>query len=208
MDLRTSRRGVLAGAAAIAAAGLVKPVLAQEVKLTDEDLLVFAETIELAAVGFYGALRPKLSRPAAVSAATQFAKHHEDHAGAFGAAAGGKRIGKPNPILLGTLDDQLGQARDENGAIKVAYDLESSLASTYLFIIDSATSAATLQLAASVMPVDGQHAVVLGTLIGQTVKNLTAPDKDQLGYESEDKHLDPAAYPPVVTTTTAAPENK
>jgi hypothetical protein len=219
MELRPSRRGFLRGVGLSTAAISIGPIVlpladllaaagAQEVAPTAPELAAFAESVELAAASFYGLLRPRLSRPAAISAATAYARHHQDHANAIGPAGGPTRTGKPNITLLPTLTDQLGQAKTENDAIKIAYDLENSLASTYLFIIDSIDDSGDLKLAAAILPVEAQHAVVLGSLIGVSAKDVTAPDKDQLGYESEDKHLDPAAFPTVVTTTTAAPAAK
>ncbi|HZN13323.1 MAG TPA: ferritin-like domain-containing protein [Acidimicrobiales bacterium] len=213
MEIRPTRRRFLRGVGASTAALTVGPVVLPMTRLltaagaqqaaapTAAELASFAESIELAAASLYGSLRPRLTRPAAVAAATAYARHHQDHANLIGAAAGDKRTGKANMLLLPTLNDQLGQARNENDVIKVAYDLENSLASTYLFIVGSITDAGVLKSAASVLPVEAQHAVVLGTLIGKSTTELTAPDKDHLGYESEDKHLDPAVFPTVVKTT-------
>jgi hypothetical protein len=171
---------------------------------TPAELASFAESIELATVAAYGSFRPRLSKPAAVAAATTYPRHHQDHANAMGALAGDKRTGKPNAPLLQTLQDRLARAQSENDVIQVAYDLEGGLASTYLFIISSTTDAAVLKACASVLPIDSQHAVVLGSLLGESTKDLTAPDKDQVGYETEDKHFDPSSFPTVATTTTSA----
>jgi hypothetical protein len=212
MEIRPTRRRFLHGVGLSTAAVTIGPVVlpmthllsaagAQEAAPTPAEFASFAESVELAAASLYASLRPRLSRPAAVSAAAAYGKHHTDHANMIGPAAGGQRTGKANALLLPTLNDQLGQAQTENDVIKVAYDLENSLASTYLFIVDAIEDAALRKAAASVLPVEAQHAVLLGTLIGRTAKDLTAPDKDQLGYESEDKHLDPAAFPTALTTT-------
>lgn len=219
MEIRPTRRGFLRGVGLSAAALTIGPAVlpidellsaagAQEAAATPTELFAFAESVELAAASFYGLLRPHLSRPAAVSAAAAYARHHQDHAAAVGPAGGKDRIGKANPTLLPTLADQLGQAKTEADALRIAYDLENSMASTYLFIVDGLTDAKDLKLAASVLPVEAQHAVAIGALLGRSAKDLTAPDKSQVGYESEDKHIDPAAFPTVVTTTTAAPAAK
>jgi hypothetical protein len=219
MELRPSRRRFLVGAGLSTAAVAIGPAVlpmgrllhaagAQETAPTPQELAAFAETVELAAASLYGTLRGRVSRPAAVAAITAYTKHHLDHANAIGPSAGDKRTGKPNVVLLPTLTDQLGEANSENAVLKVAYDLENSMASTYLFIVDSIKDPAGLKLAASILPVESQHATVIGTLIGQSTTAITAPDKDQLGYESEDKHLDPAAFPTVVTTTTSTVAKK
>ena len=211
-----SRRRVLRGiglsGAALAVGGAVLPIEkllasagAQEAVPTAPELAAFAETIELAGASFYGAVRGRLSRPQAVGAVTAYQRHHQDHANAIGPAAGDKRVSKPNELLLPTLNDQLRRASTENDVIRVAYDFENGLAATYLYIVDTIEDPGTLKLAASILPVEAQHAVVLGGLIGRTAKDLTAPDSKQLGFEAEDRRLDQAQYPSVVTTTTAAP---
>ena len=216
MDLRPSRRRFLRdvglsgaaltiGSAVLPIDKLLAAAGAQEVVLTSADLAAFAETLELAGASLYGAMRGRLARPQAVSAITAFQKHHQDHANAIGPAAGDKRVSKPNQLLLPTLTDQLNRAQGENAVLKVAYDFENALAATYLNIIDEITDAAALKLAASIMPVEAQHAVVLGGLISRPAKELTAPDSSGLGFESEDRRLDPAQFPTVVTTSTSAP---
>ena len=218
MEIRPSRRRFLQGVGLSTAAAtvgylalpeLLRAAGAQEQKLGADDLAAFTETVELAAASFYGTLRPHLNRPAAVSAAAAFGKQHADAANALVGLAGSKRVGTPNISLIPTLDDALHEAKNENDALKVAFDLENSIASTYLFLIDSAgDSAALLKTAVTVLPVAAQRAVVLGGLIGKSAKDLTAPDVKQAGFESEDKHVDPSAFPPVATTTTAAPAGK
>jgi rubrerythrin len=220
MEIRPTRRRFLHGVGLSTAAVTIGPAVlpmtrllaaagAQEVEPTPAELVAFAESVELAAAALYGSLRPRVTRPAAVSAVTAYARHHLDHANLLGPIAGDKRTGKPNQLLLPTLNDQLSQARNENQVIRVAFDLENSLASTYLFLIDSLGDAGMLKIAGSILPIESQHAVVLGGLIGLPAKDLTAPDKGQLGYESEDKHLDPATFPTVITTTsTSAPAKK
>ncbi len=214
MEMRPTRRGFVRGVGLSAAAVTIGPTVlplakllsaagAQETAPTPTQLAAFAESVELAGTSFYAALRPRLVRPAAVTAATPFARHHQDHANALGPAAGADRVGKANAPLLLTLTEQLGQAKSENEAIRVAYDFENSMASTYLFIIDSIEDIGQLRLASSILPIEAQHAVVLGSLLGRSPKDLTAPDAGQLGYESEDKHLDPTQFPAVATTTTS-----
>jgi hypothetical protein len=194
---------------AVVVPDLLRAAGAQEAALTPEDLAAFTQTAELAAVQFYGTLRPHLSRPAALTAAAAYLRQHSDAAAALDPLAGSKRVGTANVSLLPTLDDQLHEAHNENEAIRVAYDLENSFASTYLFLVDAAgADARVVKLAGSLLPVAAQRAVTLGTMIGKSTKDLTAPDVKQLGYESEDKHLDPAAFPSVVTTTSTTTAKK
>jgi hypothetical protein len=218
---RPSRRQFLRGAglstaAAITIGPAVLPISkllaaagAQEAQApTAPELAAFAESVELAAMTIYGPLQLRLSKGPGVAAAGLYARHHAEHAKAVGPLAADKRTGKPNTPLSETLQDRLSRANSEDDVLEIAYDLESGLASTYLFIIGSTTDGPLLKVCSSILPVDAQHAVVLGGLVGKSVKDLTAPDKDGLGYETQDKHFDPATFPTVETTTTSTVAGK
>ena len=217
---RPSRRQFLRGAGLSAAAAVtIGPVVlpvtnllaaagAQEAKPTPAELAAFAESVELAAAAFYGLIRGRVSNPAAVSAVNAYAKHHQDHANAVGPLGADKRSGKSNKLLMQTLEDRLSRAKNEADVIEIAYDLEGGLSSTYLFIISSTDDKAVVQASANALPIESQHAVVLGGIAGKSAKDTTAPDKDQAGFETEDKHFDPAAFPTVETTTTSTVAGK
>jgi hypothetical protein len=204
METSESRRGFLRGvglaaasvtigAAVLSVTDLFSAADAQEATLLDPDLAAFAQTVELAAVAAHGLFRPRLTRPAAVAAST-----------AFAGVAGKLATSKPNVKLLQTVVDQLHGARNEDAVIKMAYDLENGLAATHLFLLSELRAPGVLHTAASILPVESQHAVTFGTILGRPLIELTAPDAKGLGFESEDKHIDPANFPTVVTTTTAA----
>lgn len=168
------------------------PAAAQEAEeeLTDEDIAAFAESVELAAVEAYKAAAGsgKL-QPAVVEIGTMFAGHHQEHAAAFGGAADDKASGKPNAKLLATVGDQLKGAGDQAAILKIAYDLEEAAAATYLFALGALKSETALQLSASILPVESQHAVVLGTALGR-------PASDYLpAFQTSDKAVDPAQFP-------------
>lgn len=216
---RHSRRQFLRGAGLSAAAISIGPAVlpvaklleaagAQEAAPTPAELAAFAESVELAAVAFYGEVRSHVSTPAVVSAMNAYAKHHQDHANAVGPLGADKRTQKPNKGLLQTLEDRLSRAKNEADAVEIAYDLEGGLASTYLFIISSTDDQTVVQASANALPVEAQHAVVLGVAAGKSDKDVTAPDATQTGYETEDKHFDPAAFPTVETTTTSTVAGK
>ncbi len=216
---RHSRRRFLKGAGVTAAAISIGPAVLPVAKLLEEagaqtappspaELAAFAETVELAAVAFYGEVRSHVSTPAVVSAMNAYAKHHQDHANAIGPLGADKRTQKPNTGLLQTLEDRLSRAKNENDAVEIAYDLEGGLASTYLFIVATTDDASVVQACANALPVESQHAVVLGTAAGKSDKDVTAPDAAQTGYETEDKHFDPATFPTAETTTTSTVAGK
>lgn len=157
----------------------------------DAGIAAFAQSVELAAVAAYTAAGAsgKVKTPAVVTAATTFAGHHKEHAAAFGAAAGSAAVTQPNPKLLAAVGGQLTGAADEKAILKIAYDLENAAASTYLFALGALTSTAALALTASILPVESQHAVVLGQVLG-----LAATDYIPK-FETVTAAVKPADYP-------------
>lgn len=186
------KAGVGAGALTIGSVVLpfssILPVAAQE--LTDADIAAFAESVELAAVEAYKAAAGsgKLAQPI-VEAGTLFAGHHAEHAQAFGGAAGDKATGKPNAKLLSAVGGQLQNAKDQTAILNIAYDLENAAASTYLFGLGALKSEGALKLAASILPVESQHAVVIGQVLGKPATEFVP------SFENQDKALDPAKFP-------------
>jgi rubrerythrin len=188
------KAGIGAGALTIGSSVLsisnLLPAGAQEAELTDGDIAAFAESVELAAVEAYKAAAGsgKL-QPAVVEVGTMFAGHHQEHAGAFAGASGGKATGKPNAKLLTAVGDQLKGAADQAAILTIAYDLEEAAAATYLFALGALKSEAALQLSASILPVESQHAVVLGTALGKPATDYVP------SFQTSDKAVDPAKFP-------------
>ena len=110
-------------------------------------------------------------------------------AAAFGAAAGSSASNAPNAKLLAALSPQLTAAADENAVVDIAYMLENAAASTYLFALGALTSREALQLTASILPVESQHAVVLGSVLGKPATDYVP------GFETTDAAVDPTKYP-------------
>lgn len=188
------KAGIGAGALTIGGTALsitsLLPAAAQEKELTDGDIAAFAESVELAAVEAYKAAAGsgKL-QPAVVEIGTMFAGHHQEHAGAFAGASGGAAKGKPNAKLLTTVGDQLKGAADQAAILQIAYDLEEAAAATYLFGLGALKSEAALQLAASILPVESQHAVVIGSALGKPATDYVP------SFQTSDKAIDPAQFP-------------
>lgn len=190
-----SGRSFLAKAGALAIGGSLlsfrslMPAGAEE-KITDADIAAFAESVELAAVEAYKAAAGsgKLM-PAVVEIGTMFAGHHAEHAKAFASASGGKASGKPNPKLLEAVGGQLKNATDQKSILTIAYDLENAAAATYMFALGALQDDRALALTASILPVESQHAVVLGSALGKP------PTEFVPNFESKDKAVDPAKFP-------------
>ena len=194
-----SRRGFLQrlglGGAAVTVGSVALPLLkmmpAGAQASGDAGIAAFAESVELAAVEAYkaAAASGKVTTPAVLQAATTFAGHHTEHAAAFGSAAGSARTSKPNPKLLSAVSGQLQTAADEKAVIMLAYGLENAAAATYLFALGALTSTEALQLTASILPVESQHAVVLGSVLGLPPTDIIP------AFETADKAVKPADYP-------------
>lgn len=154
----------------------------------DRDLAAFAASLELAAVALYEAMAARLTPPASTLAAL-FASHHADHAAAFNAAAGPRAVRGPNPELMAALGPQLTTATDEVAALTVAYGLENKAAASHLNALDSLATVSLIRLTASVLPVEAQHAVVLGALLGKGPK-----DAIPLSFQTKDEFIDPSLF--------------
>jgi hypothetical protein len=180
--------GALAIGTSVLSLRSLLPAGAQE--LTDGDIAVFAESVELAAVEAYKAAAGsgKL-QPAVVEVGTTFAGHHAEHAKAFAGASGGKATGKPNAKLLAAVGGQLKAAADQAAILTIAYDLENAAAATYLFALGALKSEAALALTASILRVESQHAVVLGSAL------CTPATVFVHSFETQDKAVDPAKSP-------------
>ena len=208
----TSRRAFLARAggvgATIAIGSAVLPIAPlvaaaqEEEELKDEDIAAFAESIELAAVEAYqlALAGGKITVPAVVQAATTYAGHHREHAAAFAAVSANTAKGKPNPTVLRALRDQLAAASDQAGVVRVAFDVENAAASTYLFAVSNLKDQRAVQLAASILPVEAQHAISLGQVLGRPLEGLFPPHPNPTetgpnSFETKDQALEPSTHP-------------
>jgi rubrerythrin len=202
-QFRTSRRGFLKktgmGGAALTIGSVVLPVSrlvpagAQE--LDDKAIATFAASVEHAAVEAYKAAGAsgKVGTAAVVQAATTFAGHHAEHAKAFEGAAGGPV--KANAKLLAAVGDQLKGAKDERAVLEIALDLENAAAATYLFGLGALKSPQALQLAASILPIEAQHAVAIGLVLGKSGKDLFPAGGENNAFETREQALDPSRFP-------------
>ena len=159
---------VTVGSAVIPIGSLWSPAFAQT--SSDKGIASFAESVELAAVAAYtAAAQTGKVIGAALQAAETFAAHHKAHAAAFGAYAGDAPRAQPNPGLVAAVAPQIKAAPDQTTLLNLAYGLENAAASTYLFAIGALSDPAALKLTASILPVESQHATVLGHVLGKSL---------------------------------------
>jgi ferritin-like protein len=190
--------GLGAGGAALVIGSAVMPVgrlvprAWSQTAPSDGDIATFAASVEYAAVAAYQAAAKsgKVTNKAILDAATAFAGQHQQHGDAFKAAGTNKNV-MANKGVLDMVTPQLTAAKTENDVVALAYGLENAAAATYIFALGVLTTEGAYNAVASVMPVEAQHAVALGLVLGKPL--------DEKGFlpsfETKDGALDPAKFP-------------
>ena len=179
-------------------------IAAAQDDLTDTVIAGYAQSVELAAVAVYQAVLDKL--PAEVQPVGElFAGHHQDHADAFGAAAGDDARPEANAKLVAfatpTLDAVAAADASEELTANIlgfAKTIENQAAYTYVAAItllkDPAYSAAT----STILPIEAQHAVVLSLALGEPADKwfpTEAFESATLGDGADPlRGLDPAVF--------------
>jgi hypothetical protein len=203
---RSSRRGFLIGAGALAGGAVLaacslgsssptttttgSPGSTTSGKLTgDLAVAALAASLENLAVAAYGdvltaATAGKLGTvpPAVATFATTVKAQHTQHAQAWNSAivaAGHKAITAPDPVLTPVITADFGKVTDVTGAAKLALMLEDVAAATYQSAISAVKATSSVKVAASIQPVEMQHAAILNFVLGQyPVPNAFSPLAD------------------------------
>ena len=202
---RTSRRGFLIGAGALAggavlaacSSGSSSPTTTAgssgattSNKLTgDLAVAALAASLENLAVAAYGdvlsaATAGKLGTvpPAVANFATTVKAQHAQHAQAWNSAivaAGHTAITKPDPVLVPVVTKDFAKVTNVTGAAKLALMLEDIAAATYLSAVSAVKANSSVKVAASIQPVEMQHAAILNFILGQyPVPNAFSPLAD------------------------------
>jgi hypothetical protein len=133
---------------------------------TDAAVAAFAQSIELALVQAYdyALATRKVTTASFITALTAFGSHHNDHAGALASFAG-TGAGLVNSKLLPVISGQFKAANNQAAVMQVAYDVENAMTATYLSFLAELHGSAVVQLAASILPVESQHATEAGLLL-------------------------------------------
>jgi Ferritin-like domain len=165
--------------------------------LDDQTIAGYAQSVELAAVAAYAAAAPVLSA-ATLPVAELFMMHHQQHADAFGAVAGSKAVTEANKTLIAAVTPALQAIKDEMGALEFAFVLEGQAAYTYAAALTLLQDPAYAAATATILPIEAQHAVVLGLALGKEVSAVFptgAFESASLGDGSDPlKGLDPAVF--------------
>jgi hypothetical protein len=201
---RSSRRGFLIGAGAVAGGALLAACSSGSStatattaagasttgKLTgDLAVAALAASLENLAVAAYGdvlaaAAANKLGTvpPAVATFVTTVKAQHTQHAQAWNSAivaSGHKAITGPDQALVPTVNQTFAQVTDVTGAAKLALTLENVAAQTYQTAIAAVKATSSIKVAASIQPVEMQHAAILYFVLGQyPVPNAFNPVSD------------------------------
>ena len=169
--------------------------LASAQELTDSAIAGYAQGIELAAVAAYEAAAPKLSGDT-LAVASLFARHHQEHADAFGAVAGSDAQTEPNAKLVADVTPTLeavaaAEPSDDLTAqiLGFAKGVENQAAYTYAFALTALQDPAYAAATSTILPIEAQHAVVLGTVLGRDAGDYLPP------FETETAAILPTDYP-------------
>jgi hypothetical protein len=151
----------------------------------DDAVVAFLRSIELAGVRLYAAGAPFLVSPVAQTVADAFRAHHGAHSTDLAALGGGAGV-VANQALLANMAPSMQTVTSEQDELALLYAFEEQLAATYQWAMGRLNNAATLGEAAAILPVECQHAVVLGTLLDKTRESLIAPFQTDVGYLNPD----------------------
>ena len=143
------------------------------------DLAVAATAASLENLGVYAykagliaATAGKLGQvPPAVATFAQTAmRQHQDHAQAWNAAltaAGQSAVTTTDPALTPTVNQKFGQVTNAAQLAQLALLIENIAAQTYQNAIPALTASGSIAVAATIHPVEMQHAAVLYYVLGQ-----------------------------------------
>jgi hypothetical protein len=190
---RTSRRGFLIGAGAVAGGALLAACSSgssssttttpggsgsSTTKLTgDLAVAALAASLENLAVAAYGdvltaAAAGKLGTvpPAVGDFVTTVKAQHTQHAQAWNSAivaAGHQAVTAPDPVLVPVVKKDFAKVTDVTGAAMLALTLEDIAAATYQSAVSDVSATSSIKVAASIQPVEMQHAAILNFVLGK-----------------------------------------
>jgi hypothetical protein len=192
----------LGGAVAVGAASVPSLVLAPsaaaqggsgEAEVSGNDLVIveFAVGLELAASAAYDvAISTRLLDPETTELARTFGGHHRDHAAALAELAGRDEdeAGEPNIALVEALAPRIDDSQTADEVLAVLFEIEQGAAATYAEALGVLESTVTAGPAASILPVESQHATAIGSILELPVEEWMP------AFQSTAGAFDPAAY--------------
>jgi ferritin-like protein len=111
-----------------------------------------------------------VATPTASDLAEVFRSHHQEHAALFRGVTEdfrGAPAREPNPAVLAQLQPEMDALRDEAGALRLAFDVETMLAETYQATIGTFGDTSFNVASMSVGGAEARHAAALAQLLQQ-----------------------------------------
>lgn len=156
-----------AGRAAAADATTTTTAPPRQPDEADTSILVFAQSLELAAVAAYDvALASNKLDPTPAAVAALFRSHHLEHAQAMAGAAGKAAKNMANLTILKKFGPILQAAKNQKELLTAAFLLETAAAATYGQALGQLMATDSASLVASIQPVEARHAAVLARVLG------------------------------------------
>jgi len=139
---------------------------------TDAELLLAASGIELAMVAVYdAAIAAGVLDQRGKTLVTTYQEHHRQHSASFDALSG--RTGVANQAVITDFTAKVKAATSSAAMLQVAFDIEQALAATHLDSLGKAQGARPANQLGAVLPVESQHAVVIGESLHFDINQYT-----------------------------------
>jgi hypothetical protein len=163
----------------------------EELPAGDLAIIEFAVGLELAAEAAYtAAVDSRLFESAQAEMARTFGRHHHEHAVALATLAGrdADTVGVANSAIVGAIAPRVQTGDTANGVWEVLFGVEQGAAATYLEALGTLEATAASGPAATILPIESQHATVIGSMIGLPVDQWMPP------FQTTEGAFDPATY--------------
>lgn len=197
-EIRTSRRSLFAkagaGGALLSLGAMAGPIsrlvpAASAAGLDDGTLAAFGASLEFAiAAAYQSALDSGKLSASVANTARMFQGHHLEHGRAFNAISSATSE-KPNTRILAVFKPRLRVAAGEDAILQIAFSIEETAAATYLSSLGVLQDQSNAELVATILPVESQHAVVIGQILKKPVSDYMP------AFQSGDQALDASRYP-------------
>ncbi len=140
-------------------------VVAMAASLENSGIATYRAGIKAATAGKLGTVPP-----AVVTFATTAMSQHQDHQKAWNGvltAAGKKAVTAVDPVVQPTINTAFAKVKNMAGLAELALLVENIAGQTYQNGLSVITSAAGIKTAASIEPVEFQHAAILSFVLGK-----------------------------------------
>ena len=149
-------------------------------------LLLAASGIELAMVAVYdAALATGVLDQRGKTLVTTYQGHHREHAASFDALSG--RTGVANQAVVTDFTARVKGATSSAAMLQVAFDIEQALAATHLASLGQVQGARPANQFGAVLPIESQHAVVIGETLHFDINQYTPSFESNVGALTPDK---------------------